>query len=279
MSEPTNALAHDAGQVVPLRSLSAAEALEWMEANADAVGAAEFPARLSVAEIETVDVLLQPRSVAEWHVSDMVAGIKAGRALPPVLVYRVGGRNLLLDGHHRLEAYRVAKVAAPVPVEFFKGMPSEAVLEARARNSATKLPMSSAERHDDAWRLVKLARHSKAEVCKAANVSKGSVDAMRRALKALGVDEAAECRSWRLARARADGKEGGQDMTEERRQQWLDELADGWADRLAKTFGTKMSNQPEIAAQALARHFGRRLPELARHLREHLPEDDSEGDF
>jgi hypothetical protein len=210
----------------------------------------------------------------------MVAALKAGRTLPAVLVYRAGGRNLLLDGHHRIEAYRAAKVAAPVPVEWFKGTPGEAILEARARNSATKLPMSSAERHDDAWRLVRLGRHSKAEICGAANVSRGSVDAMRKALRALGPDEAIECKTWRRARAQAEGKGGKQDMTTDERQAWLDELADGWADRLAKTFGTKMASQPEVAAVALAHHFGRRLPELARYLRDHLPEDeDREGDF
>lgn len=267
---------------IPLRSLSAAEALLWIEANAagDDAAAGELPVSLTVNDIETVEPLLQPRPLAEHHVMAIAGAIKSGRKIDPLLVYAVGGRKLLLDGHHRLAAYRHVSTASAVPVEFFIGTPRDAVLEARARNSATKLPMSPSERHDDAWRLVRMRGYSKADICQAAFVSKGSVDAMRRALKTLGADEAAECKSWRQARARAEGKGGDTNLSDDERQAWIDEMADGWADRLLKTFGTKMANQPEIAAQALASHFGRRLPELTRYLRAHLPEqDESEDDF
>jgi ParB-like chromosome segregation protein Spo0J len=264
MSESTNA--HE-----PLRDLSAAEALKWIEANVSSPVAGARPAELPVSAIETVEPLFQPRAVAEWHVMSIAGAIKVGRKVDPLLVYAVGGRNLLLDGHHRLAAYRFVGVTSAVPVVFFEGTPTDAVLEARARNSETKLPMSTSERHDDAWRLVRLGRHSKTEICRSSNVSKGSVDAMRKAFKALGEEEAADCKSWRLARARAEGKGGKGDMTDDERQAWLDEMAEGWADRLFKAFGTKLQTNPEVAAMALASHFGRCLPNLAGFLRDHLP--------
>ena len=123
----------------------------------------------------------------EWHLTGLRCGRKKVEAKPSAyfLIYRVGRRAFLLDGHHRLEAYRRAKANDPVPVEFFQGSPAEAVLAARKANSEPKLPMSVTERHDDAWRLVKLGRHSKAEIQGAANVSHGSVAAMRAALNAL----------------------------------------------------------------------------------------------
>jgi len=46
----------------------------------------------------------------------------------------------------------------------------------------------------------------------------------------------------------------------------MQELADDFADRLAKTFSTKLAQQPEVAAMALASYFGRRLPEVVREL-------------
>jgi len=48
---------------------------------------------------------------------------------------------------------------------------------------------------------------------------------------------------------------------------------------MAKAFGTKLSNNIEIAARTLEIYFGRRTPELARELQVHIPEDEDEADF
>ena len=269
--------------------MTASEAIALLEVEAEGQAnpsTAERPATvaaLPVSAIDVVEALFQPRPVAEWHISPMISAIKAGRGLPPLLVYRVGSRTLLLDGHHRREAYRRAKFAKPVPVEFFEGTPREAVLEARARNSTPKLPMSGAERMNDAWRLVKLGGLSKAQISKAANVSDGIVATMRRALKTLSTEDAEGCRTWREARDRAQGKEGWTAMKDNEREARLEAIAEDWTSRLGRTFGTKLSRQPEIAAKALADYFGRNLPEMVRYLREHLPEADADelefGDF
>ena len=260
--------------VGPLRNFSAAEALAWIEAKeAGAAGPTESQAALPIAEIEAVEPLFQPRPFDEQHAMEIASAIKAGRNVGPLLVYAAGGRVLLLDGHHRLEAYKAAGVTAPVAVEFFTGTPKDAVLVARARNSPTKKAMSKMDRLNAAWVLVKLGEHTKAAICDATLASKGSVDAMRNVLKAIGSEEAAECKTWWQARRVADRKAGGKDMTEAERRTWREEQADQWADRLAKTFTTKMVNNPEVAAMALERHFGRRLADLAQHLREYLPKE------
>ena len=199
----------------PLRDFLAVEALAWIEANAATIGGpANFPAVLPVAEIESVEPLFQPRPFDEQHAMEIAAAIKAGRNVGPLLVYAVGSRVLLLDGHHRLEAYRAAGVAAPVPVEFFAGTPKDAVLAARARNSPTKKAMSKMDRLNAAWVLVKLDQHTKAAICDATLASKGSVDAMRKTLRTLGSEEAADCKTWWQARRRVDSKTGGKDLTE-----------------------------------------------------------------
>lgn len=267
-----------------LRYLSPIEALAWIDAEFGRAGERrEQEAKhttLPIAAIEVAENLFQPRAIAEWHLTGLVAAVKSKRTLPPLLVYRVGKRAFLLDGHHRLEAYRRARVDDPVPVEFFQGSPAEAVLAARKANSEPKLPMSVTERHDDAWRLVKLGRHSKSEIQGAANISHGSVAAMRVALSALGQEEAEGCRTWREAREKAKGKEGWTALNDDERQARLDALAEDWTRRLGKTFGTKLSGNPEVAANALAGYFGRRLPEIMRHLRDHIGRDewDAEAD-
>lgn len=44
---------------------------------------------------------------------------------------------------------------------------------------------------------------------------------------------------------------------------------------MAKTFSTKLANNPELAARAFNIYFDRKLPELL-HLREFVAEDDSD---
>lgn len=271
-----------------LCGLSAADALARLEAEQAEGGQVDdgkATAALPPSAIETVEALFQPRALAEHHLSGVVAAVKAGRTLPPLLVYRVGARVVLLDGHHRLEAYRRVRVATAVPVEFFKGTLQEAVLAARKANSTDKLPMSGRERLDDAWGLVKLGKHSKTQIVEALNVGEGTVAAMRRALKALGVEAADDCETWREARQQAEGKDGWTKMTEDEREARLAMIAEDWTRRIGKAVGSKMADNPELAAMALERYFGRRLPEVFRHLKDFVSEVDAEapadedGDF
>ncbi|WP_256754202.1 ParB N-terminal domain-containing protein [Mesorhizobium sp. Mes31] len=236
-------------------------------------GAVTGPPELRIEDIETVPDLFQPRGgISERHVSDLIKAIKAVGALDPVTVMVVGNRTVLIDGHHRIEAYGAAKWDAPVPVRYFEGTPEEAVLVAGEANSKAKLPMDNTDRQNFAWRLVLLDRHSKAEVAKASGISEAQVSIMRRAKKTLG-EQAGDFSSWFRARLAANGKDHGHNGEDER-EQWMQQVADRYADELTKKFSTKLALNPEIAAMALASYFGRRLPEVYGFLREHLGEDD-----
>ena len=181
MGEQTNALA-------PLRSLSAAEARARLaEEMAAGTGAGEGrkAKMLPLTAIETVESLFQPREIAEHHVTGMVKDLKTGDSLPPLLVYWTGKRAVLLDGHHRREAYLLAKKPEGVPVEWFSGSLDAAIAEAGAHNCQDKLAMSTPQRMNFAWRLVKLGTLSKAEMRKAAAVGDGEIAVMRRVLGTL----------------------------------------------------------------------------------------------
>ncbi|SBW11265.1 ParB domain protein nuclease [uncultured Alphaproteobacteria bacterium] len=238
-------------------------------------------AKLPLDKITLLPELFQPRGVSKQHVSELAGKVKSGRTLEPLTVFQAGRKAYLIDGHHRITAYKLAKFSKPVPVAFFDGTVEQAVLEAGRANSRAKLSMSTQEKMDFAWRLVRMGTYSKSEIMEAASVSDGQVGTMRRIFKALG-DEAHDFDNWRKAKRQADGK-GSLEFTEEDIATWKETQAQSMADRLAKALSTRMADRPEIAARALSIHFGRRLPELYRELGFHVSEvdldDDEESDF
>ncbi|WP_292516918.1 ParB N-terminal domain-containing protein [Mesorhizobium sp.] len=238
-------------------------------------GAVMGPPELHLQDIETVPELFQPRGgISERHVSELVKAIKAVGALDPVTVMVIGSRTILIDGHHRVEAYGTAQWVPPVPVRYFDGTPEEAVLVAGEANSKAKLPMDNTDRQNFAWRLVLIDRHSKAAVARASGISEAQVSIMRRAKKTLG-KQAGDHASWFRARLAANGKDFVIDPNE--KDEWMEQLADRYADELTKKFSTKLALNPEVAAMALASYFGRKLPEVVGFLRDHLTEDQLEA--
>lgn len=235
------------------------------------------PERLPLQSISRMPELFQPRGgVDEKHVDDLMKAVKAMGILDPVTVLAVGERAVLMDGHHRLEAYERAGKTVDIPVAYFDGTPQEAVLAAGEANSKAKLPMTSQERQDYAWRLILIGLYSKAKVAQASGVSQPQVAIMRRARKDLGED-AEGYKSWFKARY-AWKKKDEQAFSEDDTEQWKQQVADRYADTLVRTFSMRLANNPEIAAMALAAYFGRRLPEIVNELRGFLPEDDGEED-
>lgn len=176
-------------------------------------------------------------------------------------------------------SYRRTGARKPVPVSYFKGSVAQAVLAAGQANSKAKLQMTEEERMNFAWRFVVAdagkdqPEFSKKELSESASVSERTVANMRAAAKVLG-DEVDSYASWREAQMAAKGKEG-RELTEEERQEWKEAQAGKWAGHLAKHFGAKLANNPEIAAMALDMHLGRRLPDVVYALSDYLPE--SEG--
>ncbi|WP_185984115.1 ParB/RepB/Spo0J family partition protein [Aureimonas mangrovi] len=235
-----------------------------------------LPPALPLADIETMPALFQVRELYDQHAEDIARALRDGAEVPPLLVLRAGRRVIVIDGHHRLEAHRLAGKLAAVPVVGFEGTLREAVLEACARNSVTKLPMTAGERQDAAWRYVCLGVGSKAQIAKASGSSTATVARMREVAKRLG-PEAFETRSWWHA-MRLDREAERGDQTEEDRLVWIEATAQRYADTMARTFGKKLTGNAEIAARAMAIHFGRRLESVVQHLGEWLP-DEREGDY
>ena len=90
------------------------------------------------------------------HIRELARTIEdKKRPLDPILVTAVGKKFYVVDGHHRLEAYRLAKWRKEIPVRYFEGNLKEAQEEAWRRNYKNKLPMRHADKLEAAWRSVR----------------------------------------------------------------------------------------------------------------------------
>lgn len=271
-------------EAVQAPSFAPSDALAELRAKAQsAPQPTPLPARLPWHAITQLPALFQPRGIAEWHVSELARVIRTAGEVDPVTVLQVGHEAVLIDGHHRIAAYELAAATESIPVRYFEGSLEEAVLEAGEANSKTKLPMTSQERQDYAWRLVLIGQYSKAAIARASGASPSQVANMRKVRRTLG-DAAFEHARWWHARARAQGGDTSRQMPDEEREAWLEEQANAYADRLAREFGTGLARNPEVAARALAVHLGRRLGEVFAELKGLVseweePDGDLESDF
>jgi hypothetical protein len=242
---------------------------------------ADRPARLPLSRIRQVPQVFQPRGMSERHVSELARIITANGEVEPVTVVQVGADAVLIDGHHRVAAYGEVDRHSIVPVRYFEGALGEAVLEAGRANSRAKLPMTTQERQDFAWKLVLMNGYSKADIATASGASKSQVANMRTVMRRLGAG-AFNQRSWWSAREAAQGRSTTAQMNDDEIDMWKEERANHYADRLSKEFGTKLSNNTEVAARALSIHFGRRFEDLVGELRGLAQADegeDFESDF
>ena len=167
------------------------------------------------------------------------------KPLDPILVVPRGAGFVVIDGHHRLEAYREAGWDRPIPVEIFQGTLAEAELEALRRNIKDKLPMTQEDKLEAAWRLVLGQRLSKAKINELTSVSNGTIGNMRHTLKRHGF-ETVEGLSWHQVKLMNFDLDDDFDRDASNRKK---------AERLAKEITDKASihlaKNPEILAMAL----------------------------
>lgn len=237
------------------------------------------PAQLPLKDIKAFPELFQPRDAMmdERHIGDLVKVLQSkstkGRPgnLDAILVVETRRGFAIVDGHHRLEAYRRAGRKF-IPITVFSGTVKEAVLKAGTENSMSKRIMTTKERQDYAWRLTRAGCFSKNAIAEAASVGTSQVAAMRRLAKQLG--EKAQLadhwwQAWHIAKASG--------LVERRDNEDMDEAkASAIAEKLSKSFGTKLLGQPAIAARALQLYFGNTLQSVLEELRE--PEGEPERD-
>ena len=243
--------------------------------------------------VETRTELFQPRMLTHGgrvvdakHVKKLVKRIgNVGAELEPVVVVKLNGRWVCVDGHHRLEAYDQLNWEVPIKAIWFEGTVREAVAESLRLNEVDKLEMSLQDNYEQAWQRTVLRWGSKAEVVKATNVSATLVAHMRRVVEAYyRMDETGarmrrslrllEDSTWSAARSAHLGtSSAGRD---------LQERAETLAKQLTKRMTNMLSKDPEVTALAL-KLYDRDLPQpLDDALQQHITkagDDDDAGEL
>ncbi|MER9003090.1 MULTISPECIES: hypothetical protein [unclassified Mesorhizobium] len=242
------------------------EAVAWLKAEAGRDVPTTRPRRLILGHVLVAPAVFQVRTGAAtsgvtepFHVQALQRALEAKRegeqVLDPVTVYAVGKSAYCIDGHHRLAAYRAAKVEGSVPVEWFEGTLAEAIAEAAKRNQKVKLPMTQSERLEAAWRLVILGAHSKRKTAEAAGVSERTVANMRslyRKVEEQTVDVGSYAETLRAMEGDSDFE-----YTDAMREALIDRYVRG----LVKAFGPRKPTYPEEFGEAVAKWGGSQFAE------------------
>lgn len=182
------------------------------------------------------------------HVRTLVRALRDNeQPFEALVVFPIESRFYVVDGHHRLAAYKKVRWKRPIPVRVFEGTLEEARLAALDGNVRDKLRMSGPEKREAAWKLVKEGKLSKADIVKRGVASEGTVGAMRRVLKKLkddGIDPTKL--SWGQARR------VGTDDNELDAEEWKEKKARKIVDALLKAkIGQGLAKDPEVTALAL----------------------------
>jgi hypothetical protein len=242
------------------------------------------PQAIAIKHINTAQSVLQPRgmndiSASEEHIKVLVKAIEQNKptyALDPITIWWSGSNYRVIDGHHRLEAYKqvnkAGKIKLPsIPVQLFEGSLKDALLESTRLNSKDKLPMTREDKFDRAWKLVCLEKYTINETANVCGTGSSTISRMRTILTEYQVkypetwSEEVFRLTWK--KAMADGNEE-KDYDEE----WEIKQAKEWAQRLHKLFGVKLSSQPSIAALALQYYSHDLVPSLIGEWRQEIKE-------
>jgi hypothetical protein len=253
-----------------------------------------LPDELPLKDIRLADAVFQPRTFdgtraeSAEHVNTLKDAIKNSPegVIEPLVVWWSGKHWLVLDGHHRLKAYRQLlrerHYARPplIPVEAYPGTLNQAIARAVELNSRDKLPMTKEDKAERAWKLVALndPTFSRDAIARATGMSDRTVGNMREARKRfLSEQPDSEPLDWTWAQIKA-GR-----IKPDRDDDWVEQEATRWSQRLIREFGPKIGQNPTILARALeitAKRLPKRLiSEWIDEAREVVAEEGPEDAF
>jgi len=209
----------------------------------------ERPAELPLERIKVAPRVFQWRLSNEnivndeMHTADLVRALDDRKQpLDPILVAPFGEDFYVVDGHHRLIAYRTVQWRKDVPVEHFEGDLKAAQEEALRRNNKNKLPMTKNDRFEAAWRMMKMGDRAHRSIQELTTVSLRTLSTMAAVLRERK-EEVAE-----LPWSRAKRKQATQDQPPD--YDWVEEKAQKLAAQLQKNTGGIII-APDVLARAL----------------------------
>jgi hypothetical protein len=211
---------------------------------------------------------------SEAHVRALGRAISTAKGQLPgdrIAVWWSGSRWIVVDGHHRLDAYRrwarsggKRYDAVRLDVEAVPGNLNDALKRTASENSKARLQMTKAERLGRAWLLViRGAEGSVRHLAGITGASKSTVGNMypvRDTLRARGMtDHDMMERGWEACYRAFDGPGGLAAGGEPG-----DATVAAWSDRIRKHFGAFANKHPELFARALADYSREMVVEMIR---------------
>jgi len=177
---------------------------------------------------------------SEAHVADLASKLGDGRDLDPLLVARIDGTLYLIDGHHRMKAYRRAGRQS-VPVRIRDSTLADALTASKAVNcDGVKLPMHAEQRREAAWQYLAMLTmqgrrdlpegESQRGIGRTFGVGKDTIGAMLRKLpkvnpgdySADACDPGTDWPQWRIVKGNA-WRDAFADVPEDLRERHKDE--------------------------------------------------------
>ncbi len=242
---------------------------EW---KANPVDVDKLPAKVPVEALKTLPDLYQPRADVDHngvtdskHADKLALHLRDPEAdLDPITVLHVNGQNIVIDGHHRLKAYKKVKTKN-VPVRYYPKSPVEALVEAGRDNVKDRLQMSPAEKSQRAWDLVRSGVElTGKQIQQASGRSARLVASMRQKLKEC--QKAGKDVPERWAEVWRGDEEWGSWEREDVTAQVME-----WAERLRQNFPPlDNSGAAYMFARAIAECWPKRAEDIARALVDEL---------
>jgi uncharacterized ParB-like nuclease family protein len=238
---------------------------------------------LDIKNVRPVEGVYQPRliegnktNVDESHVLYLTKRVKEIGSLDPVVGLPIGKEVILLDGHHRLVAYKRAG-AQKIPCQIFKGSPEDAIRFSISENQKARLQMASIEKHQRAWELMFMSKPDGAplfrntEIHKETGASKALVSKMKKVIAEFKKADIDCPSSWKQAQL---GLIAMSDKNIDWEGSQLDADADALAIKIRKAVPVlNTSYKRRMFAEAIARVSPQTFPEVLKYL---LDTDDAE---
>lgn len=241
---------------------------EWKSSNVDL---SSLPTHVEARTFETLPGLYQPRMRSndygvkdKGHVAKLSQHLRDPESeLDPILVLHIDGRNIVIDGHHRLQAYLKSENRL-IPVRYFPGSPVEALIEAGRDNVKERLQMTHQEKSQRAWELICSGiRLTGKQIHQASGRSKRLIAAMRKKFKYYNDAGETPPDTWVAALT-------GENNTRFTEEDVLAQVLE-WSERLAQSIPPLTGpGRPDMFAQAIIQFSPERAPEITEQLIRHL---------
>lgn len=214
------------------------------------------------------------------HASTLEEVLARGEELARIDVWHSPEDELvILDGHHRREAYERAGWARKVPVRIHHCSEAEAQLVTVADNGKARLGLSREEKSNWAWRMV--CEHPDVTVKEVArcSVSERTVKSMRKVKKLLLEAEEEFPSSWAEARWRALNGDVDGEWTDAMREQRREERKAKLRERIRADLALAAERDTEAAIEVVQEIMGKQRFEDGAAWLGFVKADEVEPDF